>query len=211
MKGHGAKFERKQEEAIAALLTQRNIEEAAKAAGIAPNTLLNWMKLPEFQTAYREARHGVRPSHRTAPAGNLGGSHHLIEDDDRSGHAGIRASTGGRGNIQPRGQGHRDRGYRGARGGAGSSDNDWRFTPMKMTLLARVERLEALPDTGKPVFFRYGWLHALPNDFTGERHVAIVSREPTRTPNVEWCVFEERPGCGPPLDHSEAMTVFLAP
>jgi hypothetical protein len=56
VKGHGAKFERKQEEAIAALLTQRNIEEAAKAARIAPNTLLNWMKVPEFQTAYREAR-----------------------------------------------------------------------------------------------------------------------------------------------------------
>ena len=56
MKGHGAKFERKQEEAIAALLTQRNIEEAAKAAGISPNTLLNWMKVPEFQKSYREAR-----------------------------------------------------------------------------------------------------------------------------------------------------------
>ena len=26
---------------------------------------------------------------------------------------------------------------------------------MKMTLLARVERLEALTDAGKPVFFRY--------------------------------------------------------
>jgi hypothetical protein len=80
---------------------------------------------------------------------------------------------------------------------------------MKRTLLARVERLEALPDAAEPVFFRYGWLHALPDNFTGERHVAIVSREPTRTPNVEWCVFEERPGCGPALDHSEAMTVFL--
>ena len=56
MKGHGAKFDRKQEEAIAALLTQRNIEEAAKAAGIAANTLLNWMKVPEFQKSYREAR-----------------------------------------------------------------------------------------------------------------------------------------------------------
>ena len=56
MKGHGAKFERKQEEAIAALLTQRNIEEAAKAAGIAANTLLRWMKVPEFQKSYREAR-----------------------------------------------------------------------------------------------------------------------------------------------------------
>ena len=56
MKGHGTKFGQKMEEAIAALLTQRNIEEAAKAVGIAPNTLLNWMKVPEFQVAYREAR-----------------------------------------------------------------------------------------------------------------------------------------------------------
>jgi transposase-like protein len=38
------------------LLTQRNIEEAAKTIGIAPNTLLKWMKEPEFQQAYRAAR-----------------------------------------------------------------------------------------------------------------------------------------------------------
>jgi transposase-like protein len=56
VKGHGSKFGRKKEEAIAALLTQRNIDEAAKAIGVAPNTLLKWMKLPEFQTGYREAR-----------------------------------------------------------------------------------------------------------------------------------------------------------
>ena len=56
MKGHGTKFGRKMEAAIAALLTQRNIDEAAKAVGISPNTLLNWMKVPEFQVAYREAR-----------------------------------------------------------------------------------------------------------------------------------------------------------
>jgi transposase-like protein len=56
MKGHGAKFGRKKEEAIAALLTQRNIEEAAKSIGISPNTLLSWMKQPEFDAAYREAR-----------------------------------------------------------------------------------------------------------------------------------------------------------
>ena len=56
MVGHGEKFGRKKEEAIAALLTQRNIEEAAKTAGIGANTLLRWLKLPEFQTAYRQAR-----------------------------------------------------------------------------------------------------------------------------------------------------------
>ena len=56
MKGHGSKFGRKKEQAIVALLTQRNIEEAAKSIGIAPNTLLRWMKEPEFEKGYRQAR-----------------------------------------------------------------------------------------------------------------------------------------------------------
>src|SRR5579871_145181 len=58
-KGHGSKFARKREEAIAALLTQRNTEDAAKAVGIAPNTLLKWMKDEEFDRAYRAARRAV--------------------------------------------------------------------------------------------------------------------------------------------------------
>ena len=56
MRGHGAKFSRKMEEAVAALLTQRNQEEAARAVGIGIATLLRWQKIPEFQKAYREAR-----------------------------------------------------------------------------------------------------------------------------------------------------------
>ncbi len=56
MKAPGGKFSRKMEEAIAALLTQRNIEEAAKAVGISANTLLRWLKVPEFQAAYLKAR-----------------------------------------------------------------------------------------------------------------------------------------------------------
>jgi hypothetical protein len=56
MAGHGAKIQRKQEEAVAALLSQRNVEDAARVAGIGTRTLLRWMKLPEFQAAYREAR-----------------------------------------------------------------------------------------------------------------------------------------------------------
>jgi hypothetical protein len=52
----GTKFGRKMEEAIAALLTQRNVEEAAKAINVSTKTLLRWMKEPEFDTAYREAR-----------------------------------------------------------------------------------------------------------------------------------------------------------
>jgi hypothetical protein len=52
----GSKFTRKNEKAIAALLTQRNIEEAAKSIGIGTQTLLRWLKIPEFQEAYRIAR-----------------------------------------------------------------------------------------------------------------------------------------------------------
>jgi hypothetical protein len=55
-KGHGTKFGRKKEAAIAALLTHRNIEEAAKAVGISSPTLIAWMKVPEFDQANREAR-----------------------------------------------------------------------------------------------------------------------------------------------------------
>jgi transposase-like protein len=56
MKGHGTKFGKKQEAAIAALLTQRTIEEAAKSIGVGTSTLLRWQKLPEFANAFRAAK-----------------------------------------------------------------------------------------------------------------------------------------------------------
>ena len=56
MKGHGTKFGRKKEAAIVALLSHRSVDDAARAISVAPNTLLRWMKEPEFDKAYREAR-----------------------------------------------------------------------------------------------------------------------------------------------------------
>jgi hypothetical protein len=56
MRGHGAKFERKKEQAIAALLTHRTTEEAATAAGIGISTLWRWLNEPEFRAAYLKAR-----------------------------------------------------------------------------------------------------------------------------------------------------------
>jgi hypothetical protein len=56
MIGHGAKFGRKKEAAIAALLTQRTSEEAARSVGIAPATLRRWQKEPEFDAAFRLAK-----------------------------------------------------------------------------------------------------------------------------------------------------------
>src|SRR5437762_364452 len=59
MIGHGSKFSRKKEAAIAALLTQRSIEEAARTAGIGKQTLKRWLKMPAFQAAFLEARRAV--------------------------------------------------------------------------------------------------------------------------------------------------------
>jgi hypothetical protein len=56
MAGQRAKFGRKKEDAIAALLSQRNVDEAARAAGMGTRTLMRWLQIPEFQAAYRQAR-----------------------------------------------------------------------------------------------------------------------------------------------------------
>jgi hypothetical protein len=56
MTGHGSKLPHKQEAAITALLTQRNLDEAARTAGVGVSTLRRWLRLPEFEDAYRKAR-----------------------------------------------------------------------------------------------------------------------------------------------------------
>jgi hypothetical protein len=53
---HDTKYGRKKDEAIAALLSQRTIEEAARSIGTSPKTLLRWMRVPEVKAAYNEAR-----------------------------------------------------------------------------------------------------------------------------------------------------------
>jgi hypothetical protein len=70
MTGHGAKFGRKKEEAIVALLTTRTIEEAARAVDVSTKTLLRWQKEPEFDAAYRAAK-------RAAFAQSIARLHHL--------------------------------------------------------------------------------------------------------------------------------------
>jgi hypothetical protein len=54
--GHGTKLKRKLEDAVAAMLTQRNTEEAARSVGVSTATLMRWQKLPEFQELFREGR-----------------------------------------------------------------------------------------------------------------------------------------------------------
>jgi hypothetical protein len=74
LRGHGAKFGRKKEETIAALLSQRSLDEAARVAGIGTTTLLRWLQMPEFDAAYRKARRaassqsGARLQQASGPA-----------------------------------------------------------------------------------------------------------------------------------------------
>jgi len=52
----GANLTRKQEDAIIALLSNPRIEDAARAAGASPRTLMRWLKEPVFEKAYMKAR-----------------------------------------------------------------------------------------------------------------------------------------------------------
>jgi hypothetical protein len=80
---------------------------------------------------------------------------------------------------------------------------------VRSRLLDRIQRLEQRPDLTKPAVFCYSWLKPLPKDYLGERHVVIVKREATGSPNFEWCECEERPG-PPPADLNDpSLTVCL--
>ena len=50
------KLTRKQEEVIVALLSQRNVEEAARVTNIGARSIYRWMKEPDFDWAFREAK-----------------------------------------------------------------------------------------------------------------------------------------------------------
>jgi hypothetical protein len=74
MTGHGAKFNRKMEAAIAALMSRPNIQDAA-SVGVGEKTLRRWQEDPEFRAQYLKARRKVleqataRLQQATGPAG----------------------------------------------------------------------------------------------------------------------------------------------
>src|SRR5262245_38086769 len=55
----GAKLSHKQHAAVAALLSEKTLAEAAQRAGVSERTLANWLKDPAFQALYAQARLGV--------------------------------------------------------------------------------------------------------------------------------------------------------
>jgi DNA-binding MurR/RpiR family transcriptional regulator len=59
MIGHGEKLTRKQEQAIAALLSEQTLATAAERTGVSEATLRRWLKLDGFVAEYRTARREV--------------------------------------------------------------------------------------------------------------------------------------------------------
>ena len=80
---------------------------------------------------------------------------------------------------------------------------------MTTSLRIRIARLEARPQAARTEVLLYGWIDPLPDDHTGERHLVIVKREPTRSPNIEWCEFQERSGPAPAGRTDDAFVVGL--
>ena len=74
---------------------------------------------------------------------------------------------------------------------------------MRVILLARLKKLDAcFAPNQPPPTFRCGWLTTLPEEYAGERHIAVVTKPPADS-EVPW-EFEERPGrdSDEPLDNS---------
>jgi transposase-like protein len=59
MQGSDEKLSRKQEQAIAALLSEATVAAAAEKTGVNEVTIYRWLKLPDFLAAYRKARREV--------------------------------------------------------------------------------------------------------------------------------------------------------
>jgi len=70
MSGFSEKLSPKQEAAVLALLSARNVEEAAKVVGVTPRTLYRWQKEPSFDAAYQAAK-------RAAYGQSIARLHHL--------------------------------------------------------------------------------------------------------------------------------------
>lgn len=57
--GHGSKLSRKREAAIAALLTESTLADAAKKCGVSESTLKRWTREPSFAEEIRSAQRRV--------------------------------------------------------------------------------------------------------------------------------------------------------
>ena len=85
-----------------------------------PTQLLNWMKVPEFDAAYRQARRAAFQSMSRLQQGCWYRCLDAPEDHDRPEHASVHPRAGRRQRPGPRCQGDRNRGPGGSPRGVGA-------------------------------------------------------------------------------------------
>ena len=137
MRDSGAKLDKKQEEAIVALLTQRNVEEAARAIDMATSTLYRWMQEPAFDAAFREARRlAFRQSIARLQQGATAAATTLLKImlDPRSAFVPVARC---RQRARARREGDRTRGHRGPAGGPRARRCHERESNMNLRALQR--------------------------------------------------------------------------
>ena len=80
---------------------------------------------------------------------------------------------------------------------------------MRMNLLSRLERLEALNQRAQQSVIRFGIYKPLPPGFVGQRHKVPVEPLPPGTPDERQYRFEERAGPAPPGMPDYGVTVWM--
>jgi hypothetical protein len=207
MVGHGQKLSRKKEQAIAALLSQRGIEEAAHAAGIGVTTLRRWLRLPEFQAEYLQARREVVQQVNARIQQNAGAAAAVLFKlmADPITPASVRercaecllnhaTKTFTIEDLEAR-LAELERDARGRNTGDAGVEGS-----MRHTLVSRLERLESQRIDAH--------FKTLPADSVSERHIVIVRHERTGSDlAVRQC--EERPGPAPPGSEDPGCHVYL--
>ena len=79
---------------------------------------------------------------------------------------------------------------------------------MSRTLMSRLTRLEARATAAEQARFRIGYVTTLPENFVGEKHIAILSRLRTDD-GMEVCACEERSGPAPAGTEIADCQVYL--
>jgi hypothetical protein len=136
------KLTRKQEEAIIALLSNRNIEEAARACNTPPKTLHRLAKGTRLRCRLSgSSAASLWTVNRAFTTRFSRGSDYTAQSDARYSDSALHARQGGRQRAEPCGESHRDRRYRGARGGIGTSGGKRKVRTMR-SIDGRVAKLE---------------------------------------------------------------------
>ena len=77
-------------------------------------------------------------------------------------------------------------------------------------MLSRLKRLETHSRLRRNCDYRIGLLRKLPDEYVGERYIAVVETEGASSSDRRWCEFEERPGPAPPGSDDGIPRIYMS-